>query len=92
MRRSKNKKRDEPRQHKNVIKPSADFQFTDSTIQSAFDLWQAELDSRHDKLERIVKLSRDITIESKRAIFLLHRASKYLFIIFANTYKSVYVY
>ena len=31
------------------------------------------LDSRHDKKERIVKLSRDITIESKRIIFCLHR-------------------
>ena len=31
------------------------------------------LDKRHDKRERLVKLSRDITIESKRIIFLLHR-------------------
>jgi predicted translin family RNA/ssDNA-binding protein len=31
------------------------------------------LDARHDQHERIFKLSRDITIESKRAIFLLHR-------------------
>lgn len=31
------------------------------------------LDARHDQHERIVKISRDITIESKRAIFLLHR-------------------
>ena len=33
----------------------------------------AFLDRRHDKRERLVKLSRDITIESKRIIFLLHR-------------------
>ncbi|KAK2086050.1 hypothetical protein P7K49_035475 [Saguinus oedipus] len=32
-----------------------------------------ELDARHDKYERLVKLSRDITVESKRTIFLLHR-------------------
>jgi len=32
-----------------------------------------ELDCRHDKMERIVKLSRDITVESKRIIFHLHR-------------------
>ena len=31
------------------------------------------MDKRHDKKERLVKLSRDITIESKRIIFLLHR-------------------
>jgi len=32
-----------------------------------------ELDAKHDKHERIVKLSRDVTVESKRTIFLLHR-------------------
>lgn len=31
-----------------------------------------ELDEKHDRNERIVKLSRDITIESKRIIFQLH--------------------
>ena len=31
------------------------------------------LDKRHDKRQRLVKLSSDITIESKRIIFLLHR-------------------
>uniref|UniRef100_A0A182NMZ5 Translin-associated protein X n=1 Tax=Anopheles dirus TaxID=7168 RepID=A0A182NMZ5_9DIPT len=30
------------------------------------------LDAKHDKYERIVKINRDITIESKRIIFLLH--------------------
>ncbi|XP_054851504.1 translin-associated protein X isoform X3 [Eublepharis macularius] len=39
----------------------------------AFKSFQLELDTRHDKYERLVKLSRDITIESKRTIFLLHR-------------------
>jgi len=40
-----------------------------------FRTYQSELDDRHDRYERIVKLSRDITIESKRTIFLLHRIS-----------------
>lgn len=31
-----------------------------------------ELDDKHDRFERIVKHSRDITVESKRLIFLLH--------------------
>ena len=35
-----------------------------------------ELDSKHDKHERIFKLSRDITVESKRTIFLLHRITR----------------
>lgn len=38
----------------------------------AFRQIALELDDKHDRYERIVKLSRDITIESKRIIFLLH--------------------
>ncbi|KAM4770705.1 translin-associated protein X [Rhinophrynus dorsalis] len=44
-----------------------------SAVVIAFKSFQHELDARHDKYERIVKLGRDITIESKRTIFLLHR-------------------
>lgn len=40
--------------------------------------FQLELDTRHDKYERLVKLSRDITIESKRTIFLLHRFTRWV--------------
>ncbi|XP_058812394.1 translin-associated protein X [Topomyia yanbarensis] len=40
-------------------------------IQS-FREYARELDDKHDRYERIVKCSRDITIESKRIIFLLH--------------------
>ena len=47
----------------------------DSAVIQAFRKYQQELDGRHDKYERIVKLSRDVTVESKRAIFMLHRAS-----------------
>ncbi|XP_055849572.1 translin-associated protein X [Episyrphus balteatus] len=38
----------------------------------AFKQYALELDDKHDRYERIVKLSRDTTIESKRIIFLLH--------------------
>ncbi|XP_019405410.1 PREDICTED: translin-associated protein X [Crocodylus porosus] len=44
-----------------------------SALMISFKSFQLELDTRHDKYERLVKLSRDITIESKRTIFLLHR-------------------
>ncbi|XP_045481691.1 translin-associated protein X [Harmonia axyridis] len=37
-----------------------------------FKEFSKELDTKHDRYERIVKLSRDITIESKRIIFALH--------------------
>ncbi|CAG7722653.1 unnamed protein product [Allacma fusca] len=39
-----------------------------------FRVISQELDARNDKTERIVKLSRDITIESKRTISLLQRS------------------
>lgn len=42
-------------------------------VQVMFSEISVYLDNRHDKKERIVKLSRDITIESKRIIFCLHR-------------------
>uniref|UniRef100_A0A3B5LEP7 Translin-associated factor X n=1 Tax=Xiphophorus couchianus TaxID=32473 RepID=A0A3B5LEP7_9TELE len=38
-------------------------------------IFQQELDTRHDKYERLIKISRDVTIESKRSIFLLHRVT-----------------
>ncbi|KAI2658125.1 Translin-associated protein X [Labeo rohita] len=46
-----------------------------SAVIAAFKVFQQELDTKHDKYERLVKISRDITIESKRTIFLLHRVT-----------------
>ena len=40
-----------------------------------FNQYREELDGKHDRHERLVKLSRDCTIHSKRVIFLLHRIS-----------------
>lgn len=47
-----------------------------SPIVQSFKVFQKELDTKHDKYERLVKLGRDVTIESKRIIFLLHRIKK----------------
>lgn len=57
-----------------------------------------ELDDKQDRYERIVKHGRDITIESKRIIFLLHTTSsklvnifnnrKILFLIFSNSNRN----
>lgn len=44
-----------------------------SSVATQFHGYRKELDTKYDKWERIVKLSRDITIESKRLIFHLHR-------------------
>jgi len=47
-----------------------------SPISPLFRSLQTELDGRHDKYERLVKLSRDITVASKRIIFSVHRISR----------------
>ncbi|XP_019943158.1 translin-associated protein X [Paralichthys olivaceus] len=46
-----------------------------SPVIAAFKVFQQELDTKHDKYERLVKISRDVTIDSKRTIFLLHRVT-----------------
>ena len=47
---------------------------SDSPVIQTFLSFRTEMDSHHDKYERLVKISRDITIASKRIIFNLHRA------------------
>ena len=37
----------------------------------------ARLDNKHDLHERLVKKSRDVTVESKRIIFMLHRVTRW---------------
>ena len=44
-----------------------------SRYMDIFQNYREELDAKHDKHERLVKLSRDCTIHRKRTIFLLHR-------------------
>lgn len=51
--------------------PPADIDESNPVIAS-FRKYASELDNKHDRHERIFKFSRDITIESKRIIFLLH--------------------
>ena len=46
---------------------------SDNPVIQQFQKFAVSLDQRHDKRERLVKLSRDVTIEAKRIIFLLHR-------------------
>ncbi|XP_032673724.1 translin-associated protein X [Odontomachus brunneus] len=41
-----------------------------------FRVYAASLDEKHDRYESIIKINRDITIESKRIIFLLHTIDK----------------
>ncbi|XP_013134536.1 PREDICTED: translin-associated protein X [Papilio polytes] len=68
------------RRHRNqqtlssVAKETAISLPADSPILAIFKSAAVKLNDRQDRHERLVKLSRDITIESKRIIFLLHSA------------------
>ncbi|TPX31932.1 hypothetical protein SmJEL517_g04846 [Synchytrium microbalum] len=53
-------------QHQNV---------TSNEISSLFSEFREVLDDTYDRRERIIKISRDVTIYSKRLIFLLHRCN-----------------
>ncbi|EGE86587.1 translin-associated factor TraX [Blastomyces dermatitidis ATCC 18188] len=44
-----------------------------STIRSIFNTFRGDLDEHHDRRERVIKASRDITALSKKIIFSLHR-------------------
>jgi hypothetical protein len=48
---------------------------TRSEVLSMFETFRQILDEHNDRYERLVKLSRDLTIQSKRIIFLLHRVA-----------------
>ncbi|XP_018595577.1 translin-associated protein X isoform X2 [Scleropages formosus] len=71
---SRKRKQDFPQVQKPEDRQDSDVN-SSSPVITAFKTFQLELDTRHDKYERLVKLSRDITIESKRTIFLLHRVT-----------------
>jgi len=60
------------------------------TVSPVFRQFQTELDGRHDKHERLVKLSRDITVASKRIIFSLHRVSRCMQNMSVNTCFSLF--
>ncbi|XP_012522793.2 translin-associated protein X [Monomorium pharaonis] len=47
-----------------------------SHVVQQFHIYAAELDAKHDRYERIFKINRDVGIESKRIIFLLHTIDK----------------
>lgn len=59
-------------QQRNKNAPTANLNEESNPVVKVFQEYAWELDDKHDRYERIVKLSRDITIEAKRIIFLLH--------------------
>lgn len=60
-------------QHRNDKKGESAQNADDANpIVKMFREYAEELVDKHDRFERIVKHSRDVTIESKRLIFLLH--------------------
>lgn len=58
--------------HRGERKPNVVVADENNPVVNSFREYASELCDKHDRYERIVKLSRDITIESKRLIFLLH--------------------
>lgn len=52
---------------------SAQSKTSRKAILDAFEIFRVAIDDANDRRERLVKISRDITIHSKRVIFLLHR-------------------
>lgn len=48
----------------------------DSVALAVFKAATMQLNERQDRHEKLVKMSRDVTIESKRIIFLLHSPVK----------------
>lgn len=69
----RNRKRPRPQaQESSPLKRKVD---ENSPVILSFKNHRQELDSRHDKHERLVKCSRDVTIASKRIIFNLQRVA-----------------
>lgn len=62
-----------------VAKETATSLPADSPVLAMFKDAALKLNDRQDRHERLVKLSRDITIESKRIIFLLHSVITYVY-------------
>lgn len=59
-------------QHRHDKKVDANGADEDNPVVNCFRQYAIELSDKHDRYERIIKQSRDITIESKRLIFLMH--------------------
>lgn len=49
-----------------------------SVVIQLFKNFASELEEKQDRHERLVKISRDITVESKRLIFFLHSHRRYV--------------
>ncbi|XP_065214663.1 translin-associated protein X [Planococcus citri] len=61
-----------PKQDSKSSVPTSEYNASNSQVIRWFQQYSQELDGKHDRYERVFKISRDITIESKRLIFFLH--------------------
>ncbi|KAK7346159.1 hypothetical protein VNO80_20674 [Phaseolus coccineus] len=59
------------------VRTMATFTAFEPTLKDAFTRYAQYLNDLNDKRERVVKASRDITMNSKKVIFQVHRMSKY---------------
>lgn len=69
FRKDRRGQRNQPRDKENAAPVECD---SDNPVIQEFQKYAVELNEKHDRAERLVKCSRDITIEAKRIIFLLH--------------------
>jgi len=91
-------KKGKPRRYGSNTQSSAGAELCDrdSHVSKAFMEYKELLDNKHDKHENLVKISRDVTIESKRIIFQLHRAVGYVKLtcteLYLHVLRSTYIY
>ena len=64
--------RDNKTKHSNKVELSETDTDDHNPLLPIFRNYSKELDTKHDRYEKIVKIGRDITVESKRIIFLMH--------------------
>ena len=72
MSKGRQERRDKRKREESETATSAEVN-TDSPVILSFLNFRIEMDTHQDKHERLFKISRDITIISKRIIFNLHR-------------------
>ncbi|KAJ6324622.1 hypothetical protein OIU76_011837 [Salix suchowensis] len=66
-----------PKKARTMIRTSESSSSSSSSFKEAFGNYADYLNNLNEKRERVVKASRDITMNSKKVIFQVHRISKY---------------
>ncbi|OAG42158.1 hypothetical protein AYO21_03612 [Fonsecaea monophora] len=76
------------RRHDGMVENESSQSETKSPYLPVFEAFRAQLDEHHDRRERIIKVSRDVTAQSKKIIFALQRVRELGKPIHASTSKQ----